>query len=75
MLNILDNFVRQLLSSWSTWRQRQRAYAELYALDDRALADIGISRAEIPFVLTPHASAAAATLDSIPANSNVQHAA
>ena len=29
------------------WRQRQRAYGELMALDDRSLADIGIRREEI----------------------------
>ena len=29
------------------WHQRQRAYGELMALDDRSLADIGIRREEI----------------------------
>jgi uncharacterized protein YjiS (DUF1127 family) len=29
------------------WRRRQRAYAELMALDDRSLADIGIRRSQI----------------------------
>jgi uncharacterized protein YjiS (DUF1127 family) len=29
------------------WRQRQRAYGELMALDDRSLADIGIRREQI----------------------------
>lgn len=29
------------------WRRRERAYAELMALDDHALADIGIRRSEI----------------------------
>lgn len=29
-------------------RQRQRAYEELTALDDRSLADIGIHRSQIP---------------------------
>ena len=31
----------------SAWRRRQRAYAELMALDDRSLADIGIRRSQI----------------------------
>lgn len=29
-------------------RQRQRAFEELMALDDRSLADIGIHRSQIP---------------------------
>jgi len=32
----------------SAWRRRDQAYAELMALDDRSLADIGIHRSEIP---------------------------
>ena len=32
-------------------RQRQRAYHELMALDDRALADIGIHRTQIPAIV------------------------
>lgn len=31
----------------ATWHRRQRAYAELMDLDDRALADIGIRRSQI----------------------------
>lgn len=33
------------------WRRRHQAYAELMALDDRALADIGIRRSEIPAIV------------------------
>jgi uncharacterized protein YjiS (DUF1127 family) len=33
------------------WRERERAFGELMSLDDRSLADIGIRRADIPFVL------------------------
>ena len=33
--------------AFADWRQRQRAYADLMALDDRSLADIGIHRAQI----------------------------
>jgi uncharacterized protein YjiS (DUF1127 family) len=29
------------------WRRRQRAYAELMALDDHSLADIGIRRSQV----------------------------
>ncbi|MDE2493629.1 MAG: DUF1127 domain-containing protein [Alphaproteobacteria bacterium] len=32
-------------------RRHQRSFAELYSLDDRSLADIGITRADIPYVL------------------------
>ena len=34
-------------SAIAEWHQRQRAYGELMALDDRSLADIGIRREEI----------------------------
>ena len=43
VLNLL-NSVRE---AFVDWRQRERAYAELMALDDHALADIGIRRSEI----------------------------
>ena len=33
--------------AFSAWRRRQRAYAELMALDDHFLADIGIRRSQI----------------------------
>ena len=32
---------------FSDWRHRQQAYAELMALDDHSLADIGIHRSQI----------------------------
>ena len=33
------------------WRRRERAYAELMALDDRSLADIGVCRSQIRAVI------------------------
>ncbi len=39
------------------WRMYRRTYNELAALDDRTLADINISRAEIPGIAS-HAAAA-----------------
>jgi uncharacterized protein YjiS (DUF1127 family) len=36
------------------WRRKQQAYAELMALDDRSLADIGIHRSEIPAIVEGH---------------------
>ncbi len=38
-------------SAIARWRQRQRAFGELMALDDRSLADIGIRREEIRAVV------------------------
>ena len=40
--------------AFSEWRRRQQAYAELMALDDRSLADIGIRRSEIPAIVEGH---------------------
>ena len=37
--------------AFAEWQRRQRAYAELMALDDRSLADIGIRRSEIPAIV------------------------
>lgn len=58
------------------WVARERAFRELAALDDRALADIGISRGEIPFVFqTKPAERVAPRVEPTIANSNVRHAA
>lgn len=38
-------------NAFAEWRRRQRAYAELMALDDHSLADIGIRRSEIPSIV------------------------
>ena len=43
VLNLL-NSAREAVADW---RRRERAYAELMALDDHSLADIGIQRADI----------------------------
>jgi uncharacterized protein YjiS (DUF1127 family) len=73
MLNIFGNLLHGVSASLAGWRQRQRAYAELAALDDRSLADIGITRSEIPYVLSQAAQRQVET--GTPANSNLQHAA
>ncbi len=36
-----------LFARYQTWRKQQQAIAELYALDDAMLRDIGLSRSEI----------------------------
>jgi uncharacterized protein YjiS (DUF1127 family) len=41
------NFLISLGRALSEWRRREQAYAELMALDDHALADIGLHRSQI----------------------------
>jgi uncharacterized protein YjiS (DUF1127 family) len=41
------NFLLSAGKVFSEWRRRDRAYAELMALDDHSLADIGIHRSQI----------------------------
>jgi uncharacterized protein YjiS (DUF1127 family) len=40
----------KLIHVYRAWRSYERSMSELSRLDDRELADIGISRAEIPAV-------------------------
>lgn len=47
----LADLVRRVVSGIRTWLRRRAARAELMALDDRLLADIGLTRADIPAVL------------------------
>jgi uncharacterized protein YjiS (DUF1127 family) len=49
-------------SAIARWRQRQRAYGELMALDDRALADIGIRREQIRAIVDGYHAAARRTV-------------
>lgn len=51
MSSLIVQAFRAAAERYAEWRQRQHAYAELVQLDDRSLADIGISRAEIPYVV------------------------
>jgi uncharacterized protein YjiS (DUF1127 family) len=61
MSSLINQAFRTLAGHYAEWRERQRAYAELAQLDERSLADIGISRADIPYVLShPRASRAPA---------------
>jgi uncharacterized protein YjiS (DUF1127 family) len=43
-------FLAKLIRLYGAWRNYERSMSELSRLDDRELADIGISRAEIPAV-------------------------
>jgi uncharacterized protein YjiS (DUF1127 family) len=51
MSSLIAQAFRALAKRYAEWRQREQTYAELAQLDDRSLADIGISRGEIPYVL------------------------
>ena len=51
MLGSIQHAFRQLGASINEWRERERALNELSALDDRTLADIGLRRTDIPFVV------------------------
>ena len=74
MLKLIGDLLHGVTGAVADWRHRQQAYAELAALDDRSLADIGITRSEIPFVLS-HASDHGAAPTKTAANANLQHAA
>lgn len=44
-------FMRGIRSRIVLWQKRRRDRAELSTLDDRSLADIGITRADIPYIV------------------------
>ncbi|MBP0445561.1 DUF1127 domain-containing protein [Roseomonas sp. SSH11] len=48
---VITSGLQRLVSGFAAWIQRRRAEAELTALTDRELADIGLTRGDIPFVL------------------------
>jgi len=73
LIALMRGLWQSLSESYNDWRSRQRAYAELSALDDRSLADIGISRGEIPYLLS-HPQPAVAPMKPA-ANPTVRHAA
>jgi uncharacterized protein YjiS (DUF1127 family) len=57
MTTLLTRAIDGIGEIFAEWRRRQQAYAELSQLDDRSLADIGITRSDIPYVLSfPRAS-------------------
>jgi uncharacterized protein YjiS (DUF1127 family) len=49
---MLTNFFKTLAEKYRNWRWREQTLQELFALDDRSLADLGISRSEIPYVVS-----------------------
>jgi uncharacterized protein YjiS (DUF1127 family) len=74
-MSMLSRFADGLVVRFDHWRARERAFRELSALDDRALADIGLSRSDIPYVLDHQVESGAGRLESEVANENVRHAA
>ncbi len=49
-LRAIGRFLPRLVAPVVAWRRYRAARAELLALDDRTLADIGIARADVPRV-------------------------
>ncbi len=75
-MSMLSRFADGLVGRFENWRARERAFRELSALDDRALADIGLSRSDIPYVLDHKpVENGASVLEPEVANENVRHAA
>jgi uncharacterized protein YjiS (DUF1127 family) len=75
-MTMLSRFADGLIGRFENWRARERAFRELSALDDRALADIGLARSDIPYVLEQKPiETGAGFLAPEAANSNVRHAA
>ncbi len=52
MLTLFSSALHYLKIAYVDWRRRQTAFDELSALDDRSLADIGISRSDIPYLFS-----------------------
>jgi uncharacterized protein YjiS (DUF1127 family) len=50
-MSTLARFLGSLAGRYAAWRERERAFAELSALDDRTLADLGLRRGDIPYVV------------------------
>ena len=73
LIALIRGLWQSLSESFNDWRSRQQAYAELSALDDRSLADIGISRGEIPYLLSHPQPATAPVKPAV--NTSVRHAA
>jgi uncharacterized protein YjiS (DUF1127 family) len=49
-VQVLSDAADKLVATLREWRQRSRERAELAALDDRMLKDIGLTRADAEFL-------------------------
>jgi uncharacterized protein YjiS (DUF1127 family) len=75
MLSIFLSSLQHLRSAYADWRRRQAAYDELSALDDRSLADIGITRSDIPYLFSRDVQDAARAQATGLVQHNARHAA
>ena len=75
MLDFIGHALHSVGERIEGWRKYQQAYRELSGLDDRALADIGVTRSEIPFILSSHVSDPSRVKALPAANENGRHAA
>jgi len=76
MSRFLSQFASGLIGRFENWRARERAFQELASLDDRSLADIGLNRGDIPFVLDRRNNERAGDgVDPVISTGNVRHAA
>ena len=75
MLSILTSGLQQLRAAYADWRRRQVAYEELNSLDDRSLADIGITRSDIPYLFSRDVHDAAKAQAAGLARNNLRRAA
>jgi len=71
-MTILKDTFSGLARRFADWRAQHRAYAELSALDDHALADLGLRRSDIPYVVFCKARTADEPALRRPANSNAK---
>jgi uncharacterized protein YjiS (DUF1127 family) len=77
-MTMLSRFTDGLIGRFENWRARERAFRELSSLDDRSLADIGLARSDIPFVLDSkpvQVQGGASRFEPEVANNNVRRAA
>ncbi len=76
MSRFLSQFASGLIGRFENWRARERAFQELAALDDRSLADIGLNRGDIPFVLDRRSNDSGVQhAEPVMSAGNVRHAA
>jgi uncharacterized protein YjiS (DUF1127 family) len=52
MFGSIGSVFAAVVAKLVAWQEREIARAELESLDDRALADIGLTRGDIPGILT-----------------------